>query len=132
MSEIEQEFVEFIVKSIVEKPDNVEIKRTLDKKGVFLELTVDPEDVGKIIGKKGATINAIRALLRVLGAKNDARYSLKVIEPEGSEQREVAPEEPAEEEPEEAKAEDKEPEKEVSDIKAKAKEGLEGLDDLDI
>ncbi|PIP30751.1 RNA-binding protein [bacterium (Candidatus Howlettbacteria) CG_4_10_14_3_um_filter_37_10] len=84
MPEIQdQEFVEFIVKSIVDYPDEVEVGRTIDEMGVLLELTVNPEDMGKVIGKDGKTAKSIRTLLRVLGAKNDARLNLKIIEPEG-------------------------------------------------
>lgn len=125
MAEREQEFVEYVVKAIVEKPESIQVTRSLDEKGVFLELSVDPEDVGKVIGKKGATINAIRALLRVLGAKYDARYSLKVVEPEGSSRPESAAD------VEEAAPVDAS-DQEVDDIKSRAREGLEDLDDLEV
>ncbi len=78
MAEVEVQFVEDIVKSLVDNPDAVRLSRTLDMKGVLLDLEVDPQDLGKVIGKKGMTINAIRSLLRVLGVKHDARFSLKV------------------------------------------------------
>lgn len=80
MSSIDQQFVEFIVKSIVSKPEAVKIERTIDEKGVFLELTVDPEDLGRVIGKRGATAQSIRSLLRALGTKNDARYNFKIVD----------------------------------------------------
>lgn len=80
MSSIDQEFVEFIVKSLVSKPDAVVVVRRIDEKGVLLELTVDPEDLGRVIGKKGATAQSLRTLLRALGTKNDARYNLKIID----------------------------------------------------
>lgn len=80
MSEIDQQFIEFVVKSLVGKPDAVEIKRTIDEKGVLLELTVDPEDLGRVIGKRGATAQSLRTLLRALGTKNDARYNLKIVD----------------------------------------------------
>lgn len=79
-SNIDQQFIEYIVKSIVGKPDAVEIKRTIDEKGVLLELTVDEEDLGRVIGKRGATAQSLRTLLRALGTKNDARYNLKIID----------------------------------------------------
>lgn len=82
--EMDQQFVEYVVKAIVDNPDKVEVKRSVDEMGVLLELTVDPADMGKIIGKMGATAKSIRTLLRVLGAKNDARVNLKIVEPEGS------------------------------------------------
>jgi len=80
MSSIDQQFVEFIVKSLVGNPDAVKIERRIDEKGVLLELTVDPEDLGRVIGKRGATAQSLRTLLRALGTKNDARYNLKIID----------------------------------------------------
>lgn len=80
MSSIDQQFVEFIVKSLVGKPDAVSIERRIDEKGVLLELTVDPEDLGRVIGKRGATAQSLRTLLRALGTKNDARYNLKIVD----------------------------------------------------
>ena len=80
MSSIDQQFVEYIVKSLVSNPDAVSIERRIDEKGVLLELTVDPEDLGRVIGKRGATAQSLRTLLRALGTKNDARYNLKVID----------------------------------------------------
>jgi hypothetical protein len=88
---IDQQFVEYIVKSLVGNPDAVKIERRIDEKGVLLELTVDPEDLGRVIGKRGATAQSLRTLLRALGTKNDARYNLKIVDngeprPERSEQ----------------------------------------------
>src|SRR2546421_5166753 len=80
MSSIDQQFVEFVVKSLVSKPDAVKIERRIDEKGVLLELTVDPEDLGRVIGKRGATAQSMRTLLRALGTKNDARYNLKIVD----------------------------------------------------
>jgi uncharacterized protein len=80
MSEIDQQFIEYVVKSLVGKPDEVKIERRIDEKGVLLELTVDPEDLGRVIGKRGATAQSLRTLLRALGTKNDARYNLKIID----------------------------------------------------
>ncbi len=82
--EKDQKFVEDVVKAIVDNPDKVTTERTVDEMGVLIKLTVDPADMGKIIGKEGKTAKAIRTLLRVLGAKNNARVNLKIIEPEGS------------------------------------------------
>ena len=79
-SSIDQQFVEYVVKSLVSKPDAVSIKRTVDEKGVLLELTVDAEDLGRVIGKRGATAQSIRTLLRALGTKNEARYNLKIVD----------------------------------------------------
>lgn len=80
MSEIDQQFIEYVVKSLVGKPEAVHIDRRIDEKGVLLELTVDPEDLGRVIGKRGATAQSLRTLLRALGTKNDARYNLKIID----------------------------------------------------
>lgn len=80
MSSIDQQFVEYIVKSLVGNPDAVVIERRIDEKGVLLELTVDPEDLGRVIGKRGATAQSLRTLLRALGTKNDARYNLKIVD----------------------------------------------------
>ncbi len=77
---IDEQFIEYVVKTIVGKPDAVSIKRTIDEKGVLLELTVDPEDIGRVIGKRGSGAQALRTLLRALGTKNDARYNLKIID----------------------------------------------------
>ena len=80
MNSIDQQFVEFIVKSLVSNPDAVSVERRIDEKGVLLELTVDPEDLGRVIGKRGATAQSLRTLLRALGTKNDARYNLKIVD----------------------------------------------------
>lgn len=80
MSSIDQQFVEYVVKALVGNPDKIEVKRTIDEKGVLLELTVDPEDLGRVIGKHGVTAQSIRTLLRALGTKNDARYNLKIVD----------------------------------------------------
>src|ERR1700756_515079 len=77
---IDQQFIEYIVKSLVNNPDAVKIERRIDEKGVLLELTVDQEDLGRVIGKRGATAQSLRTLLRALGTKNDARYNLKIID----------------------------------------------------
>src|SRR5580698_1808094 len=77
---IDQQFIEYIVKSLVSNPDAVQVDRRIDEKGVLLELTVDPEDLGRVIGKRGATAQSLRTLLRALGTKNDARYNLKIID----------------------------------------------------
>lgn len=80
MSSIDQQFIEYIVKSLVGNPDAVKIERRIDEKGVLLELTVDPEDLGRVIGKRGATAQSLRTLLRALGTKNEARYNLKIVD----------------------------------------------------
>lgn len=80
----DQEFLEYLIKSIVDVPDAVTVSRSVDEMGVLLTLQVDPKDMGQIIGRKGTTAKAIRTLLRVVGAKNNARVNLKIVEPEGS------------------------------------------------
>lgn len=77
---IDQQFVEYVVKSLVSNPDAVRIDRIIDEKGVLLTLTVDPEDLGRVIGKRGATAQSLRTLLRALGTKNEARYNLKIVD----------------------------------------------------
>ncbi len=84
MTNQETQFLEYIVKTIVDNPDAVKIVRSVDDLGVLLTLTVDPADMGKVIGRKGNTAGAMRTLLRVVGMKNNARVNLKIPEPEGS------------------------------------------------
>lgn len=81
--EKDQQFVEMVVKELVDNPDAVKVERKVDEMGVLITLAVDPADMGKIIGKEGRTAKAIRTLLRVLGAKNNSRVNLKIDEPEG-------------------------------------------------
>ena len=89
--ERDQQFLEYIVKALADKPEEVKIKRSVDEMGVLLTLTVNQEDMGKIIGRSGATAKAIRTILRVVGMKNDARVNLKIEEPEGSDRSLRAP-----------------------------------------
>jgi hypothetical protein len=77
----DQEFLEYLVKSIVDNPDAVKVDRAVDEMGVLLTLKVDPQDLGKVIGRRGNTARAIRNLLRVVGVKNQARVNLKIEEP---------------------------------------------------
>jgi len=88
--EQDQKFIEDVVKAIVDNPGDVKTERTIDERGVLIKLYVNAEDMGKIIGKEGRTAKAIRTLLRVFGAKNNARLNLKIVEPEGSERPERA------------------------------------------
>jgi len=83
MSTIDQQFIEYIVKSVVGHPDDVLVDRIIDEKGVLLTLTVNPEDLGRVIGKRGVTAQSLRTLLRALGTKNDARYNLKIVNNDG-------------------------------------------------
>ena len=84
MQEKDAQFLDFVVKSLVDNPDAVVIGRTVDEMGVLLTLAVDPADMGKVIGRQGNTAKAIRTMLRVVGMKNNARVNLKINEPEGS------------------------------------------------
>ncbi len=85
-------FLEFVVKALVEHPNDVKITRTVDEMGVLMTLDVHPDDMGKVIGRQGNTAKAIRILLRVVGMKNNARVNLKINEPAGSAPRERASE----------------------------------------
>ena len=85
MAERDQDFLEFVVKGLVEHPEDVKISRVVDEMGVLLTLDLNAEDMGKVIGRSGNTAKAIRTLLRVVGMKNNARVNLKINEPEGGE-----------------------------------------------
>ena len=84
MAELDQEFVEYVVKAMVDHPDAVKTERKIDEMGVLITLNVDQSDLGQVIGRQGQTAKAVRTLLRVVGAKNHARVNLKINEPEGS------------------------------------------------
>ncbi len=81
------DFLEFVVKSLVDNPDEVKVERKVDERGVLLTLHVNQHDMGYIVGRGGTTAKAIRALLRIVGIRNNARVNLKVEEPEGSNRR---------------------------------------------
>ncbi len=83
MEEADKIFLEYVVKALVDNPNDVKIDRTVDEMGVLISLTVNPSDMGKIIGRMGNTAKAIRTLLRIIGMKNNARVNLKINEPEG-------------------------------------------------
>jgi len=99
--EQDQAFVEFVVKSLVDNPNDVKSERTVDEMGVLITLHINPADMGTVIGRMGQTAKALRTLLRVVGAKHKARVNLKIHEPEGSHrshgthQEQHAPSEPA-------------------------------------
>lgn len=151
MPTIDQQFIEYIVKALVENPDDVSVERIIDEKGVLLSLTVNPEDLGRVIGKRGITAQSLRTLLRALGTKNDARYNLKIVnndvepherpardekpervEPETAsdevvaDAEEIVVEEVLEDEPVENSDDDR------SDYSKKTRQELAELDDLDI
>ena len=99
----DKQFLETVVTALVENPNDVEVTRDIDERGVLLTLKVNPADMGKIIGKQGQTAKALRTLLRIVGNTNNARVNLKIFEPEGSERsREAAPVETTEAAPEAA------------------------------
>ena len=79
----DKEFLEYIVKALVDHPDDVKVDRKVDEMGVLLSLKVNPEDMGQIIGRAGSTARAIRSLVRIIGLKNHARVNLKIEEPAG-------------------------------------------------
>lgn len=80
----DQDFLEFLIKALVDHPEDVKVDRRVDEMGVLLSLKVNPEDMGQIIGKAGSTARAIRSLVRIVGLKNHARVNLKIEEPEGA------------------------------------------------
>ncbi|MBR3204672.1 KH domain-containing protein [Candidatus Saccharibacteria bacterium] len=124
MTTIDQQFVEYIVKTLVNNPDKVSVERKIDEKGVLLSLSVDPEDVGRVIGKRGATAQSIRTLLRALGTKNDARYNLKIVNTDESAPRETSDDSDfSEETPKENSS---------SKFAEKTRAEIEEMDDLDI
>lgn len=84
MAEHDQEFVEYVVRNIVNHPDDVKTDRTVDERGVLITLHIHPEDMGYVIGRQGQTARALRTLLKIVGAKENARVNLKIFEPEGS------------------------------------------------
>lgn len=138
MATIDQQFVEYIVKTLVNNPDKVVVDREIDERGVLLSLSVDPEDVGRVIGKRGATAQSIRTLLRVLGTKNGARYNLKIVNTDEEGANPVAHESADEsaaaaevEADETANAADAET-AEGGDLAEKTRAELADLDDLDI
>ena len=83
MDNSDQQFLEFLIKSIVDHPDDVTVDRKVDEMGVLLTLRVHPQDMGQVVGRQGTTAKAIRSLLRIVGIKNNARVNLKIEEPEG-------------------------------------------------
>ena len=136
MATIDQQFVEYIVKTLVNNPDKVSVERKIDEKGVLLSLTVDPEDVGRVIGKRGVTAQSIRMLLRALGTKQDARYNLKIVntDEEGGAREHHHEEAKTDKEPEAVIEEEEVVEEtpESSELAEKTRAELADLDDLDI
>lgn len=131
MSTIDQQFVEYIVKSLVGHPDDVVIERIIDEKGVLLTLTVNPDDLGRVIGKRGMTAQSLRTLLRALGTKNDARYNLKIVNNDEDREQYVSPSNDESEQVVEEST-DEAVENEPSDLAKNTRKELAELDDLDI
>ena len=143
MSTIDQQFVEYIVKSLVGNPDDVVVQRLIDEKGVLLTLTVNPEDLGRVIGKRGATAQSLRTLLRALGTKNDARYNLKIVNNDDERESYTVSSDDETRQPVEESTSDStgveqtetvenQPEEIESDYAKKSRKELADLDDLDI
>jgi predicted RNA-binding protein YlqC (UPF0109 family) len=137
---IDQQFIEYIVKELVSNPDDVSVERRIDEKGVLLELTVNPDDLGRVIGKRGMTAQSLRTLLRALGTKNDARYNLKIVNNDGDRpspqpvQSQKADDDTSSDDVDEAAITDEptEPVEKDSDLAKKTRKELAELDDLDI
>lgn len=139
MSTIDQQFVEYIVKSLVGSPDDVIVDRIVDEKGVLLTLTVNPEDLGRVIGRRGVTAQSLRTLLRALGTKNAARYNLKIVNNDNPDESTVISSDDATSENEVADVVDNSTDVAVdndqsteSDFAKKSRKELAELDDLDI
>jgi len=79
----DKDFLEFVIKQLVDHPDEVKVERTVDEMGVLLTLKINPEDMGYVIGREGQNARAVRTLLRIVGARNNARVNLKIEEPAG-------------------------------------------------
>ena len=120
----DQEFLEFLVKSIVDHPEDVKVERKIDEMGVLLSLRVNRQDMGQVVGRDGSTAKAIRSLLRIVGVKNNARVNLKIEEPEGGRrtERPERPERPKEEAPAEKP--------EASETKGAVDKVIEDIKDL--
>ena len=138
MSTIDQQFIEYIVKSVVGHPDNVVVDRVIDEKGVLLTLTVNPDDLGRVIGKRGVTAQSLRTLLRALGTKNDARYNLKIVNNDEPRETIISSTDVATDDGVDAGTVETvetvtdEPVDNTSDYTKKTREELAELDDLDI
>ena len=136
MSTIDQQFVEYIVKSLVEHADDVVVDRIVDEKGVLLTLTVNPEDLGRVIGRRGVTAQSLRTLLRALGTKNSARYNLKIVNNDNPDESTVisSDDDDANDSPVDNSTTDdvENEETKESDFAKKSRQELAELDDFDI
>ena len=122
MSTIDQQFVEYVIKNLVNHPDDVTVERKIDEKGVLLTLTVNPEDLGRVIGRRGSTAQSVRTLLRALGTKNDERYNLKIVNNDENQPGADV----------EISSDDQATVENFDEITKNTREELEKLDDLDI
>lgn len=136
---IDQQFVEYIVKTLVNNPDKVRVDRSTDERGVLLNLVVDPSDTGRVIGRAGATAQSLRTLLRALGTKNQARYNLKITdsteksENPASNAEETASSAVVASDPVSASSDSSEPDETAQDdLALKTRAELAELDDLEI
>ncbi len=136
MSTIDQQFVEYIVKSLVEHAEDVIVDRIVDEKGVLLTLTVNPEDLGRVIGRRGVTAQSLRTLLRALGTKNAARYNLKIVNNDNPDESTVisSDDDDASDDPVDNSTTDvvENDTKQESSFAKKSRAELAELDDLDI
>lgn len=128
---IEQQFIEYVVKQLVDNPDEVNVERITDERGILLKLTVSPDDIGRVIGKHGATAQSLRNLLRALGTKNNDRYNLKIIDIDKIEENNHATTENAKADKIVEKTDADIVENE-SDLVKETRKALADLDDLDI
>ncbi len=128
MSTIDQKFVEYVVSSLVEHADDVRVEREIDEKGVLLTLIVHPDDLGRVIGRRGVTAQSLRNLLRALGMKNDARYNLKIINTDEANENQTISSEKSQT-VEDSTTDSVENE---SDFAKRSRKELAELDDLDI
>ena len=128
---IEQQFMEYVVKQLVDNPDEVNVERITDERGILLKLTVSPDDIGRVIGKHGATAQSLRNLLRALGTKNNDRYNLKIIDIDKIEENNHATTENAKADKIVEKTDADIVENE-SDLVKETRKALADLDDLDI
>lgn len=130
MATIDQQFVEYIVKTLVNNPEDVSVERTIDERGVLLSLSVNPEDIGRVIGRRGSTAQAIRTLLRALGTKNGARYNLKIVNTDGEPRRQET--ETSAEDSTSGRSDAEAESTSTDEYAEKTRAELSDLDDLDI
>lgn len=129
---IDQQFVEYVVKALVGSPDDVVVERIIDEKGVLLTLTVNPEDLGRVIGRRGATAQSLRTLLRALGTKNGARYNLKIVNNDENGEYQAESPRPTTTEDDAVQNSTDESVENESDFAKNSRKELAELDDLDI